>query len=73
LHPGPPVTNAQDLEPGRPELTNFSPRVSSAWVGPAKLAPGGALRQGTLGNGMAYLRLGTGPPLVFLPGLSSHR
>jgi pimeloyl-ACP methyl ester carboxylesterase len=28
--------------------------------------------QGTIGNGMAYLRLGHGPPLVFLPGLSAH-
>jgi pimeloyl-ACP methyl ester carboxylesterase len=38
------------------------------------LAPGrgGALTQGIVGDGMACLRLGTGPPLVFLPGLSSH-
>jgi pimeloyl-ACP methyl ester carboxylesterase len=28
--------------------------------------------QGTIGNGMAYMRLGDGPPLVFLPGLSAH-
>jgi len=28
--------------------------------------------QGTIGKGMAYLRLGDGPPLVFLPGLSAH-
>jgi len=30
------------------------------------------LTQGTFGDGMAYLRLGAGPPLVFLPGLSAH-
>jgi len=28
--------------------------------------------EGTIGNGLAYLRLGEGPPLVFLPGLSAH-
>jgi pimeloyl-ACP methyl ester carboxylesterase len=28
--------------------------------------------QGTIGKDMAYLRLGDGPPLVFLPGLSAH-
>jgi pimeloyl-ACP methyl ester carboxylesterase len=27
---------------------------------------------GTIGKGMAYLRLGDGPPLVFPPGLSAH-
>jgi pimeloyl-ACP methyl ester carboxylesterase len=34
--------------------------------------PGGAIREGTLGDGLAYLCLGAGPPLVYLPGLSSH-
>jgi pimeloyl-ACP methyl ester carboxylesterase len=33
---------------------------------------GGIRAQGTLGPGMAYLRAGTGPVLVFLPGLSAH-
>ncbi len=41
---------------------------------PLRRAPGAgsALTQGTLGDGMAYLCLGAGPPLVFLPGLSAH-
>ena len=50
-------------------------RRAAAWwrlAGPGKPVPGSTLAQGTLGAGMAYLRLGTGPPLVFLPGLSSH-
>lgn len=34
-------------------------------------APGSPLTQGTLGEGMAFLRLGAGPPLVFLPGLAA--
>lgn len=33
---------------------------------------GSALTQGTFGDGMAYLCLGAGQPLVFLPGLSAH-
>ena len=33
---------------------------------------GSALTQGMLGDGMAYLCLGAGPPLMFLPGLSAH-
>jgi pimeloyl-ACP methyl ester carboxylesterase len=28
--------------------------------------------EGTIGRGMAFIRLGDGPPLVFLPGLSAH-
>jgi pimeloyl-ACP methyl ester carboxylesterase len=28
--------------------------------------------EGTIGKGMAFIRLGDGPPLVFLPGLSAH-
>ncbi len=33
---------------------------------------GSTVTHGMFGNGMAFLRLGAGAPLVFLPGLSAH-
>ena len=32
----------------------------------------GRLGQGTLGDGLPYLRAGTGDPLVYLPGITPH-
>ncbi|OOL30649.1 hydrolase, partial [Rhodococcus rhodochrous] len=31
-----------------------------------------AAQEGTWNSGMPYLRAGTGPPLLFMPGLSNH-